>query len=66
MAQSSPLASLDPTDSDQHISLSDVTQVARVALKLGVSADRLREVIAQVGPRLEDVSAKLAQRDSVD
>jgi hypothetical protein len=67
MAQRSPLSSSsDVTKSDQRLSLSDVAQVERIALKLGVSADRLREVVAQVGPRLEDVLARLAQRDSVD
>lgn len=66
MAQSSPSASLEIIDADERISLSDIAQMERVARKLGVSVVHLREVIAQVGPRLEHVVAKLTQRDSVD
>ncbi|RYZ06117.1 MAG: DUF3606 domain-containing protein [Myxococcales bacterium] len=59
------LESID-ADSDERISLSDAAQVQRVAVRLGVSAERLRDVVAQVGPRLQDIATKLTQRDSVD
>ncbi len=66
MTQSSPFASLEAREIDERISLSDAAQMERVSHKLGVSADRLREAIAQVGPRLKDLTARLSQPDTVD
>lgn len=51
---------------DERLSLADAAQMERWAHKLGVSTDRLRDIIAQVGPRLADVTARLSQPDSVD
>lgn len=51
---------------DDRISLSDTQQVRRVAEHLGISAERLRELVAQVGPRITDVTARLSRPDVVD
>jgi hypothetical protein len=51
---------------EQRISLGDPQQTQEWALKLGVSPEHLRELVAQVGPRIGDVRQRLSQRDSMD
>ena len=51
---------------DGRISLADAEQVREWAAKLGISAERLRELVAQVGPRVCDVQQRLSQPGAVD
>lgn len=51
---------------EERISLADPQQTQEWALKLGVSAEHLRELVAQVGPRIRDLQQRLSQRDSMD
>jgi hypothetical protein len=46
--------------------LADLEQVQHWAQKLGISADRLRELVAQVGPRLVDVAERLKKAENAD
>jgi hypothetical protein len=51
---------------EQRISLGDPQQTQEWALKLGVSPEHLRELVAQVGPRICDLQQRLSQPESVD
>jgi hypothetical protein len=51
---------------EQRISLGDPQQTQEWALKLGVSAEHLRELVAQVGPRICDLQQRLSQGDPMD
>ncbi len=51
---------------EERISLADVDQVQRCASRLGISPERLRELIAQVGPRFADLRARLNQPENLD
>jgi hypothetical protein len=53
-------------DGDARISLSDPMLVGAWAKRLGVSAERLREVVARVGPRAADVAAHVAKSSELD
>jgi uncharacterized protein YidB (DUF937 family) len=50
----------------ERISLADLEQVQHWAQKLGISADRLRELVAQVGPRIVDVAERLKKAENAD
>jgi hypothetical protein len=52
--------------SEQRISLGDPQQVQDWATKLGVSAEHLRELVAQVGPRMRDLRQRLCQPEVND
>jgi hypothetical protein len=56
----------DARDSDDHIDLGNSAQVDRWASKLGISAERLRELIARVGPRVTDLEAVLSRPEDLD
>lgn len=49
------------TEDQERISLGDPHQVQEYARKLGVTAERLRELVAQVGPRVCDLQQRLSQ-----
>lgn len=51
---------------DDHIELSDHRQVEEWARRLGIGSDRLRELVARVGPRVSDIAAELNRPDSLD
>jgi hypothetical protein len=51
---------------EQRVSLGDLQQTQEWALKLGISPERLRELVAQVGPRICDLQQRLSQPDSMD
>jgi hypothetical protein len=51
---------------EERIRLSDPQQVQEWALRLGVSAEHLRELVAQVGPRVSDLQQRLSQPPVVD
>jgi hypothetical protein len=51
---------------DERISLGDPQQVQEWALRLGVSVEHLRELVAQVGPRVSDLQQRLSQPPVVD
>jgi hypothetical protein len=53
-------------DGEERISLGDPRQVQEWALKLGVSPEHLRELVAQVGPRVSDLQQRLSQPPVVD
>lgn len=59
-------AELGEASEVERISLADLEQVQRWAQKLGVSADRLRELVAQVGPRIVDVAERLKKAENAD
>jgi hypothetical protein len=50
----------------ERISLGDPEQVREWAVKLGVSEEHLRDLVAQVGPRLSDLEQRLSQPEVVD
>jgi hypothetical protein len=54
------------TDAEERISLAHPEQVNAWATKLGVSAEHLRELIAQVGPRVSDLQQRLSQPEALD
>ena len=54
------------SDGEERISLGDPHQVQEWALRLGVSAEHLRELVAQVGPRVSDLQQRLSQPPLVD
>jgi hypothetical protein len=51
---------------DERISLGDPQPVHEWAIKLGVTLEHLRELVAQVGPRPCDVQQRLAQPEVMD
>jgi hypothetical protein len=51
---------------EERISLGDPRQVQEWATKLGVSQEHLRELVAQVGPRVSDLQQRLSQPEIVD
>lgn len=48
---------------EERISLADPEQVHRWAVKLGTSPEHLRELVAQVGPRVSDLQQRLSSPD---
>jgi hypothetical protein len=65
VASAEAVASSD-VGAEERISLGDPEQVHQWALKLGVSAEHLRELVAQVGPRVSDLQQRLSQPPVVD
>ena len=64
-----PSAEAEPgsgNDGEERISLGDPEQVQEWALRLGISAEHLRELVAQVGPRVSDLQQRLSQPPVVD
>jgi hypothetical protein len=55
-----------PSDDEGRISLGDPQQVRDWASKLGVSPEHLRELVAQVGPRVSDLKQRLSQPELLD
>jgi hypothetical protein len=53
-------------DGDQHVELGDPAQVERVATRLGITAEHLRELVARVGPRVVDLETELGRPESLD
>jgi hypothetical protein len=51
---------------EERVSLGDQQQTQEWAMKLGVSPEHLRELVAQVGPRICDLQQRLSQPDSMD
>jgi hypothetical protein len=51
---------------EERISLGCPEQVQQWAAKLGISADHLRELIAQAGPRVRDVKQRLSEPEVQD
>jgi len=56
----------EDADGEARISLGDSLLVGNWAKRLGVSPERLREVIAQVGPRAADVMAHISKSSEMD
>jgi len=54
------------SESEDRISLADVSRVAHWANKLGVTPERLREMVARVGPRISDLEEALNRPSSLD
>jgi hypothetical protein len=54
------------TQPEERVSLAHPEQVTAWATKLGVSAEHLRELIAQVGPRVSDLQQRLSQPEAQD
>lgn len=53
-------------DRTSHIDMADHASVESWASKLGTSAEHLRDLIARVGPRVQDLEAELNRPDSLD
>jgi len=53
-------------DHETHITLADIAQVHAWATKLGVTPEKLREALAEVGPRVCDIRRRLAQPELAD
>jgi hypothetical protein len=51
---------------EERISLGHPQRVREWALKLGVTPEHLRELVAQVGPRVSDLKQRLSQPQLVD
>jgi hypothetical protein len=51
---------------EERISLGHPQQVREWALKLGVTPEHLRDLVAQVGPRVSDLKQRLSQPELVD
>jgi len=51
---------------EERISLGDPQQMREWASKLGVTQEHLRELVAQVGPRVRDLQQRLSQPEAVD
>lgn len=51
---------------EERISLAAPEQVQHWAVKLGITAEHLRELIAQVGPRVSDLQQRLSQPELLD
>lgn len=51
---------------EERVSLAEPVQVRNWASRLGISPERLRELVAQVGPRLCDLQQRLNQPEVVD
>ena len=45
---------------DERISLANAEQVQHWAHKLGVTVEHLRQLVAQVGPRVTDLAARIS------
>jgi hypothetical protein len=56
----------DMNDAEERISLRDPQQVREWAGKLGVSQEQLRELVAQVGPRVRDLQQRLSRPSLAD
>jgi uncharacterized protein DUF3606 len=55
-----------PDFKDARVSFGDLEQIKKWAVKLGTSPERLRNLIAQVGSRLEDLRQRLREPQSDD
>jgi hypothetical protein len=51
---------------EERISLGDPQQIREWATKLGITPEHLRELVAQVGPRVCDLKQRLSQPELVD
>jgi hypothetical protein len=51
---------------EERISLGDPQQVREWAVKLGTSPEHLRELVAQVGPRVSDLQQRISHPDLDD
>lgn len=54
------------TVQEERIMLGDPQQIREWATRLGVSQEHLRELVAQVGPRICDLKQRLSQPEIVD
>jgi hypothetical protein len=51
---------------EERISLSDLEQVRQWAVRLGISQEQLRKLVAQVGPRVADLQRRVNQPELLD
>jgi len=64
--QASVSLTIDDIDTEDHINLADHAQFEAWANRLGITGQRLRELVARVGPRARDVMTELNRPDSLD
>lgn len=51
---------------EERISLGNLEQVRQWAVRLGISQEQLRKLVAQVGPRVADLQQRLSQPELLD